>query len=314
MYVMYFLLSAEQFTIGVLERSLHLGDAPVTKWRDNLCAPDTLSLTLASILDKQTLSTAGVIGRVCVSLQNALLQHSMIGISAAQQELEELLPEIVQGYESGQYVAMLDLWESVAASNGSLLALDGHALGQCMCTVPAHVISLKQVANWSSPSTFTLHSSSAYKAESACGNIALVDVAKTLSAMLGRYYRARRQRLVRCPTCGHACMFALSLSPGRVLCVHVSEEGNKDSRKKVVPLLAHLTYASLSFALKALIIHSGAHYVSYFHAHGLGWLSRDGWYFYDGLADIKLLHVGAKLQVEIAHSRQIEMLLYVETT
>lgn len=308
---MLFLFPTDQYAFGVLRRALYITDVSVPTWRDNLCATDTLSLTLASILDEHTLTNSGVVGRVCVSLQNALLQRSVLGIGAAQQELQDLLPEIVHGYKAGDLVALGDVWEAVAGTQGSRLALNGHALGQCSCKPPAHRISLTQLSGWTSTNTIALCSRSALAAEYACGDIVLVDVAKSVSALLRQRYRASRQRLVMCPSCGHSCLFALALIPGRVLCVGVCEEGSAANGLKVVPMLTHLTFAGLSFALKAVIVRAGAHYVSYYHAHGLRWLTRDGWYFYDGIGAIKLRYVGAMLRVETVHSRQIEMLLYV---
>ena len=80
------------------------------RWRDNLCASDTLGMTVAVVYSGTALLSAGRLGVCYEALQRALCSQERQAIKSAQSGIEELLPDIVQGHVAGDFVGVADLW------------------------------------------------------------------------------------------------------------------------------------------------------------------------------------------------------------
>jgi len=253
---------------------------------------------MAVLFSRDTLLSAGVLGAVYADLQSALISQNRSTIDAAQDAVERLLVEVLPGHVLGQHMGVADIWDIMASADGSRLCLGGVATGRCGCGKNGPQLSPSRMQGWLYNNAVCI--STPYLVESN-------DVADAVQIMMRNLKaNAARNRLSLC--CKTRTVYDVVVSPEEVLCIMFHHD---NSVAEVVPKLSNMVVNGNPFFLSAVIIRDENHYVAYFHAECVRWLTLDGWYYYDGLnSPGRLRFVGPTPCIDKIHAHKIELALF----
>ena len=299
----------EQYIVGLLEGCSTMEAVHVVQWRDFLCAPDTLAMTLALIFTKDTLLCTGVLGTALATLKDALDTQHQAAIDMAQRVIEAALPDLVEGYRKGAHIGVADLWAALCSVSMSPFALGAMAFARCACGLQS--LRPCQLTNWCCDDIIGVSSAFSEMGTSLGSGDAVVNIPCTVEGLL-HFRKASRTKMQVCTECNSMYSFDVELAPKQAMCVRVEVEyADHGVLDKIIPELSHITVNGHTFLLSALIVCKEHHYMSYFYAKGVSCLPQDGWYYYDGMAASgRVRSLGSSLQVDMRHARNIELLLY----
>lgn len=285
----------------------------MVNWRDNLCAPDTLGMALAIIGRKIDLETCGPLGTAWVHLQQELGKQSREGIDQVQSTVEALLPKVLgrqANYKKGGYCDVGDLWEALCVPASSAASLCAVGIAQCSCmVVPSTTLSTAcltvpraGVPGWATSSYFrvTLTEPSGLR----CGEVDLGNISSCLDFSLTTSYTTNRAVYRTC-MCGAELHYSVHVEMPKLLSIRIEPES------KYPPLLSNLCILNEEYLLRAVIMFTGSHYSAYIQAEDVEWL-KCGWYYYDGIDNVKLRSIGTVLKVDKKHIEEVRMLLYTK--